>query len=62
MTANQKTYKREVACAMLVFLAGLFIAAAFKPSLFQLAEYLTTPVFMFAFAAFGFDAYVKQKR
>ncbi len=56
----QKTYKREVAIGMLVFLGIFFIASLFYTEAAQVAEYLTTPVFMFAAAAFGVDAYSKQ--
>jgi hypothetical protein len=56
----QKTYKREAAITMLVFLGALFIASLFYKEAVQAAEYLTTPVFLFAAAAFGVDAYAKQ--
>ena len=56
----QKTYKREAAITMLVFLGALFIASLFYKEAEQAAEYLTTPVFLFATAAFGVDAYSKQ--
>jgi len=55
-----KTYKREVAGAMLVFLAVLHVAAIFYGDALQTAEYLTTPIFLFAATAFGVDAYSKQ--
>ena len=56
----QKTYKREVASAMLVFLGVLFCLGLFHPEAVQAAEFLTTPVFLFTAAAFGVDAYAKQ--
>jgi hypothetical protein len=55
-----KTYKREVAIGMLVFLGGLFMGSLHSPDLLGIAEYLTTPIFLFATAAFGVDAYAKQ--
>jgi len=55
-----KTYKREVALSMLVFLGVLFVASIFKEEVLGIAEYLTTPIFLFATAAFGIDAYAKQ--
>tara|TARA_R110000744_G_scaffold209773_1_gene328777 strand:+ start:904 stop:1089 length:186 start_codon:yes stop_codon:yes gene_type:complete len=57
---NPKTYKREVALGMLVFLGALFVASIFKEEALGIAEYLTTPIFLFATAAFGIDAYAKQ--
>lgn len=56
----QKTYKREVAMAMLAFLGTMFIVSLWFTEATQVAEYLTTPVFLFAAAAFGIDAYAKQ--
>ena len=55
-----KTYKREVAGAMLVFLGALHVWGIYAPEAAQTAEYLTVPIFMFAAAAFGVDAYAKQ--
>lgn len=57
---KSKTYKREVALSMLVFLGVLFVASIFKEEALGIAEYLTTPIFLFATAAFGIDAYAKQ--
>ncbi len=56
----EKTYKREVATFMLMFVGGAHTAGMWFPEAVQMAEYLTTPVFMFAGAAFGMDAYAKQ--
>lgn len=56
----KKTYKRETAMGMLVFLGVLFLAAIWEPVLIDTAKYLTTPIFLFATAAFGLDAYSKQ--
>lgn len=59
---KQKTYKREVAIAMLCFLAGLTLAGiAYPDSLaWDAAKYFTMPIFTFAGLAFGMDAYTKQ--
>ena len=55
-----KTYNRELSLAMLVFLGVLFALGMSSVEAMQAAEFLTTPVFMFAAAAFGVDAYAKQ--
>lgn len=55
-----KTYKREAAIVMLLFLAGLFLWGIWEPRAGDAAQYLTTPIFLFAGAAFGVDAYAKQ--
>lgn len=57
---KEKTYKREVALVMIAFLFVLFIVSIWKPEVVGIAEYLTTPIFLFATAAFGADAYAKQ--
>jgi hypothetical protein len=56
----EKTYKREVAVAMLIFVGAFHVLGMWMPEAIQVAEYLTTPVFIFAGAAFGMDAYAKQ--
>ncbi|NRP84100.1 hypothetical protein [Marinobacterium sp. xm-d-509] len=55
-----KTYKREVAVAMLLALAGVFIWGVFNERAMQAAGYLTMPVFAFAAGAFAIDAVFKQ--
>lgn len=55
-----KTYKREVAGAMLVFLGGLFVWGVWVPEAAQAATYLTLPIFTFAAGAFAIDAVFKQ--
>lgn len=57
-----KTFKRETAGAMLVFLFGLFTYGVYHENLVAIdaAKYLTLPVFTFTGLAFGFDAYAKQ--
>lgn len=59
---EQKTYKRETGCIMFVMLAGLFVwgLVAESEQVVDVAKFLTTPVFMFAGAAFGMDAVAKQ--
>lgn len=56
----QKTYKRELALVMLVLLGVLFVLGMSSVEAMQAAEFLTTPIFLFATAAFGVDAYAKQ--
>lgn len=55
-----KTYKREVALALLAGLAGLFIWGVFRVEAADAARFLTIPVFTFAAGAFGLDALAKQ--
>jgi hypothetical protein len=59
---TSKTYKREAAGVMLLFLAGLFLWGIYDPSsrADETAEFLTLPVFTFAGAAFSLDAVFKQ--
>lgn len=56
----QKTYKREVAMTLLCFLGAMFITSLWFTEATQVAEYLTTPIFLFVSVAFGMDAYAKQ--
>ncbi len=56
----EKTYKREVSVAMLIFVGVFHVLGMWMPEAIQVAEYLTTPVFLFAGAAFGMDSYAKQ--
>lgn len=57
-----KTYKREIAGALLVFLLGLFLWGIFDPTgrVTDAAEFLTLPIFTFAGGAFAMDAVFKQ--
>lgn len=64
-TASEKTFKREVAVALLVFLLGLVVSGFFVDA--GQREYVTTmvdqlrwPVFTYAGAAFGMDWAKKQ--
>ena len=58
----EKTYKREVAIAMLFAVFGLAIAGVWEQGAADAAKMLSWPVFMFAGAAFGLDAFAKQIR
>jgi len=55
VSINTKTFKRELALMMLVFLGGL----AFWGNV-QMVELFITPIFAFVTIAFGLDAYAKQ--
>lgn len=57
---TQKTYKREVAVGMLMFLAGMFVWGVNNDAAKQIAEFLTLPVFTFAGGAFALDSVFKQ--
>jgi len=55
-----KTYKREVALGLVLFLLGLFVWGVWDERAMQAAEFLTLPVFAFLGGAFGMDAFAKQ--
>ena len=55
-----KTYKRELAVILLVFLGALFVAGLFMPEAAQAAQFLTLPIFTFTGGAFALDAVFKQ--
>lgn len=55
-----KTYKREVAGVMLVYLAVAFIWGVSSPEAMEAARFLTLPIFGFAAGAFAIDAVYKQ--
>lgn len=61
---TQKTYKREVAAVMLLFLAALVVAGIIWPDTiaWEAAKFFTLPIFTFAGASFGADFYAKQVR
>jgi hypothetical protein len=61
-TPLRKTYKRETAILMLVYLGAFFTWGVGNETALRIAEFLTLPVFGFATAAFGVDAYAKQLR
>lgn len=56
-----KTYKREVAGALLVALMAAHVWGVFNPQAAAAATTLTLPVFAFAGGAFGLDAAFKQR-
>jgi hypothetical protein len=58
----EKTYKREVAGALLLFLMGIFVWAVVEETgrAMQIAEFLTLPIFTFAGGAFALDSVFKQ--
>lgn len=55
-----KTYKREVAGAMLLYLGVMFAVGVSNEQAMQAAEFLTLPIFGFAGAAFALDWRAKQ--
>lgn len=55
-----KTYKREVAVALLAYYIGMSIASIWVPEAGQAAEAAKLSVFTFATAAFALDAGAKQ--
>jgi hypothetical protein len=55
-----KTYKRETAAVMFVFLGYMFVWGVSTPEAKQIAEFLTLPIFTFGGAAFALDAVFKQ--
>jgi len=59
----EKTYKRELAVAMLLALSCLFaFGIVSNDRAFDAAKFLTTPIFAFAGGAFALDAKFKQGR
>jgi len=59
---DNKTYKREVAGAMLLSLLAAHLWGVYDERVAEMARFLTTPIFMFAGGAFGMDAIAKQMR
>jgi hypothetical protein len=59
-----KTWKREVAIAQLVFLGGLYLYGLYEPAspAFETAESLKVLIFTFAGGAFALDWQAKQAR
>lgn len=57
---TEKTYKREVALAMLVFNLACHVWGVWTPEAAEMAKYLTMPIFLFLGGAYGLDAYAKQ--
>ena len=59
---TRKTFKRELAAAMLGFLGVFFIWGVSNLQAAEAARFLTLPIFSFAGGAFGLDAWAKQLR
>ncbi|UWR30965.1 hypothetical protein K3758_05400 [Sulfitobacter sp. W002] len=59
-----KTYKRELATALLAFVCGLAVAAVGGPSVpaMEALRIMIAPVFLFAAGAFGLDEMSKNMR
>lgn len=55
-----KTYKRELAGVMLLFLFGMTVLGLWYPEAAEAAQSLKYEVFGFTALAFGLDAYAKQ--
>ncbi len=55
-----KTYKREVAGVMLLYLAIAFGWGIYNTEAMEAARFLTLPIFGFAAGAFTIDAVFKQ--
>lgn len=60
METKQKTWKREVALGMLVFLGTFYVTSVFSPAALSVAEMMQWPLMAFVTAAFGLDAIAKQ--
>lgn len=57
---TQKTYKREVAGLMLLFLAGLTVWGVWEPEAKEASRFFAIFIFTFAAGAWGLDAWAKQ--
>lgn len=55
-----KTYKREVATCMLLFLAALWVWGISNEVAFEAAKFLTFPIMGWSGAAFALDWQAKQ--
>lgn len=56
-TKQSKTWKREIACALLVFWGYIVFDGNVN-----MVEVITLPVFLYTLGAFGMDAYSKQMK
>lgn len=56
----QKTYKREVAFLMLLYLAGLTIWGVYEPEAKEASRFHAIFIYTFAAGAWGLDALSKQ--
>ena len=60
MDQKDKTYKRELAVALLVGLGAMYLWGIFgNPLAASAAHNLTAPIFIFVGGAFGLDAVLK---
>lgn len=57
MDTERKSYKRETAVALLIFVCGMFVWGAgwSNEVATESAKYLSVPVFAFTFGAFGIE-------
>lgn len=55
-----KTYKREIATAMFVYLALMFVVALDSDRALEIAKFLSLPIFGFGGGAFALDWQSKQ--
>lgn len=60
MTPTPKTYKREVAGLMLLFLAGLTVWGVWEPEAKEASRFYAIFIFTFSAGAWGLDAWAKQ--
>lgn len=60
VTPRAKTYKRETAGVMLLFLAALTIWGIWEPEAKDASRFYAIFIFTFAAGAFGLDAWSKQ--
>lgn len=56
----QKTFKREIAYAMLIYLALFYLWGVWNETALGIAKYLTQPVFLYTAGAMTLDASAKQ--
>lgn len=60
MENKKKTYKREVAIVMFVFLAALTVWGVYDPEAKDASRFFALPIFGFGGAAFALDWRTKQ--
>lgn len=60
MTPTPKTYKREVAGLMLLFLAGLTVWGVWEPEAKEASRFYSIFIFTFSAGAWGLDSWAKQ--
>lgn len=57
---STKTYKREMAIGLFLFLGAFFVWGVYEPEAVRAAEFLTLPIFTFGAGAFAIDAVFRQ--